>query len=72
MYVIKIFDNLFKSMSYDIDIRIEDEGRVDPRKLPRVHEFDANGKGIRNRAGQGQRGQGPASSAHSCLRLSLR
>ena len=38
-----LIDNFFKSMSYDIDIRIEDEGRVDPRKLVRVHEFEAPG-----------------------------
>ena len=31
-------------MRYDIDIRIDDEGRTDLRKLVRVHEFEANGR----------------------------
>jgi ribonuclease BN (tRNA processing enzyme) len=33
--------NFLDSVSYDIDIRIEDEGRPDLRKLVRVHEFEA-------------------------------
>ena len=40
----QLIDGFFQSMAYDIDIRIEDEGRVDPRKLVRVHEFEAPGK----------------------------
>lgn len=39
----QLVDGFFRSMSYDIDIRIEDEGRVDLRKLVRVHEFEAPG-----------------------------
>jgi ribonuclease BN (tRNA processing enzyme) len=38
-----LIDGFFKSMGYDIDIRIGDEGRVDLRKLVRVHEFEAGG-----------------------------
>jgi ribonuclease BN (tRNA processing enzyme) len=38
-----IIDGFFRSMAYDIDIRIEDEGRADLRKIVRVHEFDTNG-----------------------------
>jgi ribonuclease BN (tRNA processing enzyme) len=37
----KIVANFLDSMGYDIDIRIEDEGRPDLRKLVRVHEFEA-------------------------------
>jgi ribonuclease BN (tRNA processing enzyme) len=37
----KIATNFLDSIGYDIDIRIEDEGRPDLRKLVRVHEFDA-------------------------------
>src|SRR6266481_4046953 len=37
----KIVANFLDSVGYDIDIRMEDEGRPDLRKLVRVHEFDA-------------------------------
>ncbi|MBS0528640.1 MAG: MBL fold metallo-hydrolase [Proteobacteria bacterium] len=33
----------FEMNSYDISIRIEDEGRVDPRNLARVHEYSEPG-----------------------------
>ncbi len=36
-----IVANFLDSVGYDIDIRMEDEGRPDLRKLVRVHEFDA-------------------------------
>jgi ribonuclease BN (tRNA processing enzyme) len=39
----QIVESFLRSMSYDIDIRIDDEGRVDLRKLVRLHEFEANG-----------------------------
>jgi ribonuclease BN (tRNA processing enzyme) len=39
----KIVASFLGSLAYDIDIRMEDEGRPDLRKLVRVHEFDANG-----------------------------
>jgi ribonuclease BN (tRNA processing enzyme) len=39
----KIVINFLDSIGYDIDIRIEDEGRPDLRKLVRVHEFEAPG-----------------------------
>jgi ribonuclease BN (tRNA processing enzyme) len=39
----QIIDGFFQSMRYDIDIRIENDGRVDLRKLVRVHEFEAPG-----------------------------
>jgi ribonuclease BN (tRNA processing enzyme) len=39
----EIADGFFRSMAYDIDIRIEDEGRADLRKLVRLHEFDGEG-----------------------------
>jgi ribonuclease BN (tRNA processing enzyme) len=39
----QIIDGFFASMSYDIDIRIESDGRIDLRKLVRVHEFAAPG-----------------------------
>jgi ribonuclease BN (tRNA processing enzyme) len=38
-----LIDGFFRSMAYDIDIRIADEGRIDPRRLVRVHEFEAPG-----------------------------
>jgi ribonuclease BN (tRNA processing enzyme) len=38
-----IVGGFFRSMAYDIDIRIEDEGRADLRELVRLHEFDADG-----------------------------
>jgi ribonuclease BN (tRNA processing enzyme) len=37
----KIMTNFLESIGYDIDIRMEDEGRPDLRKLVRVHEFEA-------------------------------
>jgi ribonuclease BN (tRNA processing enzyme) len=39
----QIVDGFFASMQYDIDIRIEGDGRSDLRKLIRVHEFNAAG-----------------------------
>jgi ribonuclease BN (tRNA processing enzyme) len=39
----RIIDGFFQSMRFDIDTRIENDGRVDLRKLVRVHEFDAPG-----------------------------
>jgi ribonuclease BN (tRNA processing enzyme) len=39
----RIVASFLESLAYDIDIRMEDEGRPDLRKLVRVHEFDANG-----------------------------
>jgi ribonuclease BN (tRNA processing enzyme) len=38
----------FALNAYDIDIRIADEGRPDPRTLLRVHEFSAGGVVLRN------------------------
>jgi len=40
----KIVANFLDSLAYDIDIRMEDEGRPDLRKLVRVHEFEAPGQ----------------------------
>ena len=37
----QIIDAFLASMAYDIDIRVEDEARVDLRRLVRVHEFEA-------------------------------
>jgi ribonuclease BN (tRNA processing enzyme) len=37
----QIIDAFLASMAYDIDIRIDDEDRVDLRTLVRVHEFEA-------------------------------
>jgi ribonuclease BN (tRNA processing enzyme) len=37
----KIMTSFLDSVAYDIDIRIEDEGRPDLRKLVRLHEFEA-------------------------------
>jgi ribonuclease BN (tRNA processing enzyme) len=37
----KLVANFLDSVGYDIDIRMEDEGRPDLRKLVRVHEFEA-------------------------------
>jgi ribonuclease BN (tRNA processing enzyme) len=37
----KIVTSFLDSLAYDIDIRIEDEGRPDLRKLVRLHEFEA-------------------------------
>ena len=39
----KIVASFLESVAYDIDIRTEDEGRPDLRKLVRVHEFEAPG-----------------------------
>jgi len=39
----KLIPAFMDYMATDIDIRIEDEGRPDPRKLVRVHEFEAQG-----------------------------
>jgi ribonuclease BN (tRNA processing enzyme) len=39
----KIVASFLESMAYDIDIRIEDEGRPDLRTLVRVHEFEPPG-----------------------------
>src|SRR5258708_16325019 len=39
----QIIDGFFQSMMYDIDLRIDDEGRPDLRKLVRVREFEAHG-----------------------------
>lgn len=40
----QIIESFLQSMSYDIDIRIDDEGRADLRKLVRVHEFATDGR----------------------------
>lgn len=40
--------DFFALNQYDIDIRIADEGRPDPRPLLRVHEFSGNGTVLRN------------------------
>jgi ribonuclease BN (tRNA processing enzyme) len=40
----QIVESFLQSMSYDIDIRIDDEGRADLRKLVRLHEFEADGQ----------------------------
>jgi ribonuclease BN (tRNA processing enzyme) len=37
----QVIDGFFRSMLYDIDIRIGDEGRADLRALVRLHEFEA-------------------------------
>ncbi|HXF88131.1 MAG TPA: MBL fold metallo-hydrolase [Xanthobacteraceae bacterium] len=39
----EIVGGFFRSMAYDMDIRIADEGRADLRQLVRLHEFDAAG-----------------------------
>jgi ribonuclease BN (tRNA processing enzyme) len=39
----QIIDGFFRSMTYDIDLRIENEGRIDLRRLVRVHEITAPG-----------------------------
>jgi ribonuclease BN (tRNA processing enzyme) len=41
----KLVANFLDSVGYDIDIRIEDEGRPDLRRLVRVHEFEAPSTG---------------------------
>jgi ribonuclease BN (tRNA processing enzyme) len=40
----KIVAHFLDSVGYDIDIRMEDEGRPDLRKLVHVHEFEAPGQ----------------------------
>jgi len=40
--------NFFAYQKFDIDIRIPDEGRPDPRKLLTVHEFDRPGLVMQN------------------------
>jgi ribonuclease BN (tRNA processing enzyme) len=42
----RIVASFLDSLAYDIDIRIEDEGRPDLRKLVRVHEFEPTGAGV--------------------------
>src|SRR6202008_3180691 len=37
----QVIDGFLRSLLYDIEIRIEDEGRADLRSLIRVHEFEA-------------------------------
>jgi ribonuclease BN (tRNA processing enzyme) len=37
----RIVASFLEELAYDIDIRMEDEGRPDLRKLVRVHEFEA-------------------------------
>jgi ribonuclease BN (tRNA processing enzyme) len=39
----QIVDGFFRSMAYDIDIRVGSDGRVDLRGLVRVHEFESPG-----------------------------
>jgi len=39
----EIIDGFFQSMRYDIDIRVENDGRVDLRRFVRVREFQACG-----------------------------
>jgi ribonuclease BN (tRNA processing enzyme) len=39
----EIIDGFFQSMRYDIDIRVENDGRVDLRRLVQVREFHAPG-----------------------------
>jgi ribonuclease BN (tRNA processing enzyme) len=46
----QIVEGFLQSMRYDIDIRIDDEGRADLRKLVRVHEFEANGRTVESDA----------------------
>src|ERR1700722_10211232 len=46
----QIVEGFLQSMRYDIDIRIDDEGRADLRKLVRVHEFEANGRMVESDA----------------------
>ena len=44
----KLTRAFFAYQKFDIDIRIPDEGRPDPRKLLRVHEFDHAGLVMQN------------------------
>jgi ribonuclease BN (tRNA processing enzyme) len=39
----KALPAFFDYIAFDIDTRMEDEGRPDPRKLVRMHEFEAQG-----------------------------
>jgi len=41
----RVVASFLDSMAYDIDIRMEDEGRSDLRKFVHVHEFEAPGAG---------------------------
>lgn len=44
----KMTEAFFESMKFDIDTRIEDEGRADPRKLVFPHDFDKPGVVLQN------------------------
>jgi ribonuclease BN (tRNA processing enzyme) len=44
----KMTRDFFAYQKFDIDIRIPDEGRPDPRKLLRVHEFNRSGLVMKN------------------------
>ena len=44
----KMTQDFFRYEKFDIDTRITDEGRVDPRKLITVHEFDKPGIVMQN------------------------
>lgn len=39
----RIIDGFFQSMRFDIDVRVENDGRIDLRRLVHVHEFEAPG-----------------------------
>ena len=55
----------------DIDIRIPDEGRVDPRPLLRPRRVQYGRRRFAERRRQGYRGGGAASTGDAILRLSL-
>ena len=44
----KMASDFFSYLKFDIDTRIEDEGRQDPRNLIRIHEFDKPGVVLMN------------------------
>ena len=44
----KMTGDFFNYLKFDIDVRIEDEGRQDPRNLITAHEFDKPGVGLLN------------------------
>jgi len=44
----KMTQDFFNYMKFDIDTRIEDEGRPDPRNLLTAHDFDSPGVVMRN------------------------
>ena len=44
----KMTEDYFSYLKFDIDIRIPDEGRADPRKLVTAHEFDDSGVVLQN------------------------